>query len=149
MTQKVEVLLAVLLQFSATGGDPGADPTLIIGSDSYFYEDNSTLTQDEVSQIINWIKTDATEIRVPFCSKKKHGRGVGMAISRVVPLLRHRLVHFATLIAPLGTLGMALTLIKIASLVGRTLVYNNFAEMAIPEIVSMLNEKFAPPTPNM
>ena len=59
--------------------DSTADPTLTLSSDTYFYEDKSTLTQGEVSQIISWIKAKVTEIRIPYCLKQFYPRPSGIS----------------------------------------------------------------------
>ena len=62
-------------------GSTGVDPTSIVSKDSYFYEDAPTLTTAQVANVIDWIKSKVTEIRIPFCWKQTYGRGVGKPIS--------------------------------------------------------------------
>ena len=62
-------------------GSAGPDPTLTISSDSYFYEDQVTLTKPQITSILDWIKFKVTEIRIPFCWKQSYGRGAGEGFS--------------------------------------------------------------------
>ena len=45
------------------------------------YEDEISLTRDEVLKIIDWIKLEMTQLRTPFCWRRTYGRGWGEVIT--------------------------------------------------------------------
>ena len=62
--------------------DAGLDSEEVFGENFYFYEDQPTISKDEALAVINWIKTEVTQLRTPFCWKRSYGRGVGKPLSR-------------------------------------------------------------------
>lgn len=62
--------------------DAGLDSEKAFGEDFYFYEDEPTISEEEKLAVINWIKTEVTQLRTPFCWKRSEGRGWGEPLSR-------------------------------------------------------------------
>ena len=79
-----------------------SDPTVAISPDSYFYDTYSTLTKDEASRIIDWIKSKVSAIRVPFCLKQIYSRAVGGVGKSVCPPGSKKIGSLCYLDCPLG-----------------------------------------------
>jgi hypothetical protein len=45
------------------------------------YEETSPLTDNQVIEILKWIKQEVLQIRTPFCWKKSWARGAGEVVS--------------------------------------------------------------------
>ena len=71
------------LSFAQFVGDLlGLDSTLdeLEAEEAIFYEEQSSLTEDQLLQIMDWIKLEVTQLRTPFCWRRAYGRGVGEPI---------------------------------------------------------------------
>lgn len=57
----------------------GLDSTLaeLEAEETIFYEEQSTLTENQILEILDWIKLEVTQLRTPFCWRRSYGRGVG------------------------------------------------------------------------
>jgi hypothetical protein len=49
--------------------------------DTYYYEDETSLTDIKVESLLNWISKQVVLSKTPFCYKQSYGRGVGQVLS--------------------------------------------------------------------
>lgn len=45
--------------------------------DAYIFEDEPDLTDTDITRIVEWLKSEVTQVRTPFCWRQTYGRGVG------------------------------------------------------------------------
>lgn len=49
--------------------------------DTYFYEDETSLSDIKIESLLNWISKKVVSAKTPFCYKQAYGRGVGEVLS--------------------------------------------------------------------
>ena len=53
----------------------------VLPDDTYFYEDETTLSDAKIAAILNWINKQVVLERTPYCYKQSYGRGAGDVLS--------------------------------------------------------------------
>lgn len=49
--------------------------------DTYFYEDETSLSEIKIKSLLNWISKKVVSAKTPYCYKQSYGRGVGEVLS--------------------------------------------------------------------